>query len=150
MTPLRDSVLTFFNGLFRGLQNDLTIATTECSISTENFIDELFINVPIYIDTFTNGESPQPQELLVMMMSLAGNYQGFYKDCELASIFSSFVESSTCTSYKMSWRSTFNFTNMIRSVINFFGNLVTIDVYNSMIHFGDMLGILIAYEYSTT
>ena len=25
VTPLRDSVLTFFNGLFRGLQNDLAV-----------------------------------------------------------------------------------------------------------------------------
>lgn len=110
----------------------------------------MFINVPIYLDTLTNGESPQPQELVLMFMSMAGNYQGFYKDCEIAAIFSSIQESSTCAGYKMSWRSTFNFTNMIRSIINFFGNLVTIDIYNSMIHFGDMIGILIAYEYSTS
>ena len=49
VTPLRDSVLTFFNGLFRGLQNDLNVEKTDCSISTENFIDELFINIPIYL-----------------------------------------------------------------------------------------------------
>ena len=85
-----------------------------------------------------------------MFMSIAGNYQGFVKDCEIETIMSSVTESTECMSYKLSWRSVFNFTNMFRSLANLFTNLVTVDLYNTMIYFGDMLGILIAYEYSAS
>ena len=52
VASMRDSVLSFFNGLFRGLQNDLSVVQTECSISTKNLIDEMFINFPIYLEQF--------------------------------------------------------------------------------------------------
>ncbi len=46
----------------------------------------MFINVPGYIDTLTNGQNPDSQELLIMALSFAGNYQAFVKECEIGTI----------------------------------------------------------------
>ena len=48
-----------------------------------NFVDELFLKLPEYYATLTNGETPGSQELLLMALSFAGNYQAFYNECEI-------------------------------------------------------------------
>ncbi len=60
------------------------------------------------------------------------------------------MSSQQCFSHKATWRSAWNFPNLVRSVINLSTNLLSLDLYNTMIYIGDLFGIVIAYEYATS